>query len=235
MALSPKSPSTPATPNCNKYLPYFSDPYSKNRDGVLRTVIQPRHPNPFKAPDWTTPVYTGPVNETPTETPDFDDRASLQGNLETNPVTGVLELLKEEFPMASCVEFLLRVVPDLSSSNAVSMLLCLRKLKEKGAFKQGLRFEHILAVFMSVLAINEDFAPENYQYSRILKNKDRLEDTDFMQKCMRRRPKEGEVDCSFNEVSNLQIQLAKLIDYRLVFSLDNFNSILKEAAATGKE
>lgn len=236
MALSPKSPATFVTPKRQIYSSYYLDPKGLDDDGVLCETIEPRFENSREPENavWKAcgSKWTPPVD---------DENFCPVGNLEKNPVTGVLKLLKKEFPKANCVEFLLRVQTHLSSSNAVLMLIYLRKLQEKGAFQNGLTFEHILALFMSALAMNEDYDLENNEYARILKKKHMLEDSDFMQKFLRRRPVAGEVDFSFYEVSILQFKLADMIDYKLVVSEAEYKAVLEEAAnleaaaATGKK
>jgi hypothetical protein len=231
MALSPKSPATlnPVTP------PAIPDYYRDVRGVYGGKVMMTMSPLFEKSREPENPTWKG--SWTP---PDDEEKFCPVGNLEKSPVTAVENLLKKEFPGAKVVE-LLRVQTHLSSSNAVLMLIYFRKLQEKGAFRNGLTFEHILALFMSALAMNEDYALENYQYARILKNKHMLADSDFMQKCMRRWPVDGEVDLAFDEVSILQYKLAGMIDYKLVVSEAEYKAVLEEAAtleagaATGKK
>ena len=185
--------------------------------------------NPTWKGSWTPPVD--------------DENLCPLGNIEKDmDFKPVFKLLVKEFPMAGWIKYLLCVQIDLSWSNMVSTLLYLRKLKEKGAFEEGLRFEHILAVFMSVLGMNEDYALENYQYARILEHKDDLKNIKFMQVCMSWCEKDFEVDSvPFKELLELKGTLDKSIDYRLVVSEAKYEAVLQEAAdleaatATGKK
>lgn len=185
--------------------------------------------NPTWKGSWTPPV----------DDENFCPLGNIEKDIDFKPV---FKLLVKEFPMAKWMKYLLCVQIDLSWSNMVSTLLYLRKLQEKGAFKEGLRFEHILAVFMSVLGVNEDYALENYQYARILEHKDDLNNIIFMSKCMRWCEKEFEVDSvPFKELLELKGKLDKSIDYRLVVSEAEYKAVLQEAAdleaaaTTGKE
>jgi hypothetical protein len=221
MTLSPTSPATlhPVTPPVTQ--DYYRDVWGVY-GGKVKMTMSPLF---NKSLEPVNPTWEGPW--TP---PEDDEKFCSVGNLEKSPVTAVVNLLKKEFPGAKCVQLLLNVQTHLSSSNAVLMLIYLRKLQEKGAFQNGLTFEDNLALFMSALTMNEDYAPDNYQYARILKNKHMLEDSDFIQKCMRRWSVEGEVDLSFYEVRILQFKLADMIDYKLVVSETEYKAVLEEAA-----
>jgi hypothetical protein len=234
MALSPKSPATlnPVTPPAEP--DYYRDVYGVYGGKVMMTMSplfeKSREPeNPTWKGSWTPPV----------DDENFCPLGNIEKDMDFKPV---FKLLVKEFPMAKWMKYLLCVQIDLSWSNMVSTLLYLRKLQEKGAFEEGLRFEHILAVFMSVLGMNEDYALENYQYARILSYKNKLNDIIFMSECMRWCEEEGEVDTvPFKELLELKGTLDKSIDYRLVVSEAKYEAVLQEAAdleaatATGKK
>ena len=220
MALSPKSPATlnPVTP------PAIPDYYRDVRGVYGGKVMMTMSPLFEKSREPENPTWKG------SWTPPVDDENFCPvGNIETTPVAGVLELLKKEFPVEPSVEFLLCAETHLSSSNAVSMLIYLRKLQEKGAFENGLNFKHILAVFMCALGVNEDYPLENYQYARMLKYKNSLKNSKFMRECMSWSNLD-EVDSSFYEISILQYKLAGMINFELVVSEAEYKAVLQEAA-----
>lgn len=234
MALSPKSPATlnPVTP------PAIPDYYRDVRGVYGGKVMMTMSPLFEKSREPENPTWKG------SWTPPVDDEKFCPvGNIEPDmDFKPVFKLLVKEFPQAKWIKYLLHVQVDLSWSNMVSTLLYLRKLQEKGAFKEGLRFEHILAVFMSVLGVNEDYALENYQYARILEHKKDLKNIKFMQVCMSWCEKDFEVDSvPFKELLQLKVKLENSIDYRLVVSEAEYKAVLQEAAdleaaaATGKK
>ena len=218
---SPKSAATPPP-----YLAYYFDPHSRLDNGELCMALSPYKKSIEKEnAEWKAcgSKWTPPVD---------DENFPADGNIERDPV---VELMNSEFPGTSCVELMLRVEPKLSACNAVSMLIYLRKMKEKGALPDRLSFEHILAVFMCAVGMNEDFPLKNYQYARILENKDMLEDSAFMQECMRRPVEPRDFDGSYHELSILQFKLAGMIDYKLLVSTAAYKYVLREAALRSVE
>ena len=223
MALSPKSPATlnPVTPPAEP--DYCRDVWGVYGGKVMMTMSplfeKSREPeNPTWKGSWTPPV----------DDENFCPVGNIEKDMDFKPV---FNLLVKEFPMAGWIKYLLHVQVDLSWSNMVSTLVYLRKLQKNGAFEEGLRFEHILAVFMSVLGVNEDYALENYQYARILEHKKDLKNIKFMQVCMSWCEKDFEVDSiPFKELLQLKVKLENSIDYRLVVSEAEYKAVLQEAA-----
>ena len=213
MALSRKN-SDPFTPP-GQVMWSYDTPYAIQKDGKVIREIKPLFPNSVKKPskeDLEKPTWVRPEDfqEMLVVMPDDDGKYPMNDNLEKCDlnVDNVFKKLEEKYPGTSEIVEEIICDEDFSKANAVLVLHYLNLLKEKGAFKDELTFEQIIAVCKLSFDFLEDWSPEKEDYERILKR--------------------GGPDKKLEDVDEIFWKFYKELGHNIYVSTDTFNSILEE-------